>query len=84
MKLALIYGGKSQKIAETVKTIKDNLDIDCFKDIPEFIDTTIKRQIMYDRLLMPTTKLVLPSRRRKTVIVWLKQTVRSHTLPEAN
>lgn len=55
MKLALIYGGKSQKIAETIKTIKDNLDIDCFKDIAEFIDMTLKRRIMYDRVLMPTT-----------------------------
>ena len=55
MKLALIYGGKSQRIADTIKTIKDNLDIDCFKDIAEFIDMTLKRRIMYDRVLMPTT-----------------------------
>ena len=48
MKLALIYGGKSQRIADTIKTIKDNLDIDCFKDIAEFIDMTLKRRIMYD------------------------------------
>ena len=45
MKLALIYGGKSQRIADTIKTIKDNLDIDCFKDIAEFIDMTLKRRI---------------------------------------
>ena len=31
MKLALIYGSKSKKIADTIKSIKDNLDIDCFK-----------------------------------------------------
>ena len=55
MNLALIYGGKAQKIAETIKSIKDNLQIDCFKDISEFIDSTLKRKVTYDRLIMPTT-----------------------------
>ena len=57
MKLALVYGVKSQAVANTIKKIKDNIDIDCFNDIPEFIDITLKRRIMYDRLLMPTTAI---------------------------
>lgn len=55
MRLALIYGPKSQNMAEIIKTIKDNIDIDCFNDIPEFIDMSLKRNIVYDRLLMPST-----------------------------
>ena len=57
MKLALVYGGKSQAVANTIRQIKDNIEIDCFNDIAEFIDITLKRRAMYDRLLMPTTAL---------------------------
>ena len=55
MKLALIYGGKSQAVASTIKKIKDNIDIDCFNDMAEFIDISLKRRVIYDRLLLPTT-----------------------------
>ena len=57
MKLALVYGGKSQAVANTIRQIKDNIEIDCFNNIAEFIDITLKRRTMYDRFLMPTTVL---------------------------
>lgn len=58
MKLALVVGSKT---GETLKTrlmsLKDNLEIDVFEDVPYFIDITYKRNIIYNRILITATLL---------------------------
>lgn len=51
MKLALVLGSKSATIKPKLQSIKDNLDIDCFDNIPMFIDFALKRSTIYDRIL---------------------------------
>lgn len=58
MKLALVLGKqKSTPIIQRLKGIKDNLDIDAFESIPEFIDNSLKRNSIYDRILVLSSKL---------------------------
>ena len=52
MKLALILGDKSENIKSRLQSVKDNLYIDCFKSVPSFIDMSIKRGSIYDRVLI--------------------------------
>lgn len=58
MKLALIVGASSGKVVKTrLQGIKDNLNIDVFDTIPEFIDSALKRNCIYDRILAIADKL---------------------------
>lgn len=57
MKLALILGAAGEKTKPRLQNIKDNLKIDCYKSIPTFIDNCMKREFIYDRVLVLSTML---------------------------
>lgn len=58
MKLAMILGKKQgDAIKPRLQNIKDNLDIDVFDDIPEFVYNVSKRNTIYDRILVLSTKI---------------------------
>lgn len=58
MKLALIVGASSGNVVKTrLQGIKDNLNIDVYDSIPEFIDSALKRNCIYDRILVTADKL---------------------------
>lgn len=58
MKLALILGKKQGDVVKPrLQGIKDNLVIDCFEDVPSFIDMALKRNAIYDRILVLSTKI---------------------------
>lgn len=52
MNLALVLGQQGEKVKPKLRNIKDNLRIDCYKDIPNFIDSSIKRDLRYDRIVV--------------------------------
>lgn len=53
MKLALVLGKKSgEAIKPRLQNIKDNLDIDVFDNIGEFVYSVSKRNTIYDRVLV--------------------------------
>ena len=52
MKLALVIGEKQgNMIKPRLVGIKDNLDIDIYDTVPKFIDSALKRNCIYDRIL---------------------------------
>lgn len=55
MNLALILGLQGEKVKPKLRDIKDNLKIDCYMDVPAFIDTTMKRDLVYDRVVILRT-----------------------------
>ena len=58
MKLALVLCmTQGKKIVQRLKGIKDNLNIDVFDNIPEFIDSSLKRNSIYDRILVLSSKI---------------------------
>lgn len=58
MKLALVLGDKQGNVVKPrLQGIKDNLNIDCFDNIPSFIDMALKRNAIYDRILILSTKV---------------------------
>lgn len=58
MKLALVLGKQQGiTIVQRLKGIKDNLNIDVFDSVPEFIDSSLKRNSIYDRILVLSTKI---------------------------
>lgn len=58
MKLALVLGDKQGGVVKPrLQGIKDNLNIDCFDSIPAFIDMALKRNAIYDRILVLSTKV---------------------------
>lgn len=58
MKLALVLGKQQgSTIVQRLRGIKDNLNIDVFDNIPEFIDSSMKRNSIYDRILVLSTKI---------------------------
>ena len=58
MKLALILGKKQgENIKPRLQSIKDNLNIDVFEDVSEFIYNVSKRNTIYDRILVLSTKI---------------------------
>ena len=53
MKLALVFGlQQGNALKPRLQGIKDNLNIDCFDSVPLFIDTALKRNSIYDRILV--------------------------------
>ena len=57
MKVALVFGSKGNVVKPRLQEVKDNLDIDCYDNIASMIDTTYKRNIKYDRILVLSTQL---------------------------
>ena len=57
MKLALLIGPKGNEIKPKLMSVKDNLNIEVFKTVPEFIDIAIKKGTIYDRVLILSTML---------------------------
>ena len=58
MKLALVLGTQQgNTVKPRLQSIKDNLEIDCFASIPQFIDSSLKRNTLYDRILILSTML---------------------------
>lgn len=55
MKLALVLGASSEKVKPRLQSVRDNLSIDCYKSVPMFIDTCLKRDFIYDRVLVLST-----------------------------
>lgn len=55
MNLALVLGPQGEKVKPKLSNIKDNLRIDCYMDIPAFIDTSMKRDLVYDRAVILST-----------------------------
>ena len=55
MKLALVLGVQSEKVKPRLQSIRDNLLIDCYKSVPSFIDASLKRELIYDRVLIIST-----------------------------
>lgn len=53
MRLALVLGeAQGNSVKPKLKSVKDNLDIDVFGSIPKFIDSSLKRSCIYDRILI--------------------------------
>ena len=57
MKLALLIGPKGNEIKPKLMSVKDNLNIDVYKSVPEFMDIAIKKGTIYDRVLVLSTML---------------------------
>ena len=58
MKVSLILGkGQGNNLKQRLLDIRDNMDIDCFDSIPEFIDNAMKRNQLYDRILILSNKM---------------------------
>lgn len=52
MNLALVLGQQGEKVKPKLSNIKDNLRIDCYMNIPNFIDSSLKRDLRYDRVIV--------------------------------
>ena len=58
MKIALIVGEqKGNQLKPKLQSVKDNLDIDVFGNIPKFIDISLRRNSIYDRILVLSSML---------------------------
>lgn len=58
MKVAIILGAaQGNKLKERLQAVKDNLNIDSFEDVPSFLDSALKRNAIYDRIVVLSTKL---------------------------
>lgn len=52
MKVALIFGEKSEVVKKKLQSQKDNLYIDCYPAVPQMINVSMQRGLIYDRILM--------------------------------
>lgn len=58
MKIALIVGeSKGNQLKPKLQSVKDNLNIDVFGNIPKFIDISLRRNSIYDRILVLSSML---------------------------
>lgn len=57
MKVALVFGSQGEKVKPRLQEVKDNLDIDCYNNVPMLIDVTYKRNLKYDRILVLSKQL---------------------------
>ena len=57
MKVALVFGSKGKIVKPRLQEVKDNLDIECYDTVASMIDTTYKRNIKYDRILILSTQI---------------------------
>lgn len=52
MKVALIFGEKSEVVKKKLQSQKDNLYIDCYPAVPQMMNVSMQRGLIYDRILM--------------------------------
>lgn len=57
MKVALVFGPTGKSVKPKLQEVKDNLDIDCYDNVPMLIDTSYKRNLHYDRILLLSKNL---------------------------
>lgn len=57
MNLALVLGQKSESLKPKLISVKDNLNIECFVDLQHFINDSIKRDLMFDRVIVLSVML---------------------------
>lgn len=69
MKLALILGSQGEKLKPRLENIKDSLDIECYVSVPTFIDSSLKRDLIFDRVVILST-LVNDTAIRDLVRFW--------------
>lgn len=55
MKLALILGVQGEKVKPKLVNVKDNLAIDCYLGVRQFLDGSLKRELVYDRVITLAT-----------------------------
>ena len=55
MKLALILGVQGEKVKPKLVNVKDNLAIDCYLGVRQFLDVSLKRELIYDRVITLAT-----------------------------
>lgn len=69
MKLALVLGSQGEKLKPRLENIKDSLDIECYVSVPMFIDSSLKRDLIFDRVVILST-LVNDTAIRDLVRFW--------------
>lgn len=52
MNLALVLGHSSENIKPKLISVKDNLNIECFVTLKQFISVSIKREMVFDRAII--------------------------------
>lgn len=57
MKVALVFGSQGKSVKPRLQEVKDNLEIDCYDNVAMMIDTTYKRNLHYDRILVLSKQL---------------------------
>lgn len=55
MNLALVLGQSSESLKSKLISVKDNLSIECFSGLKQFINVSIKRELLYDRVIIIST-----------------------------
>lgn len=55
MNLALVLGQSSESLKSKLISVKDNLRIECFSGLKQFINVSIKRELLYDRIIIIST-----------------------------
>lgn len=55
MNLALVLGQNSENLKPKLVSVKDNLNIECFTDLRHFINGAIKRDLVFDRIIILST-----------------------------
>ena len=55
MNLALVLGQSSENLKSKLISVKDNLRIECFSGLKQFINVSIKRELSYDRIIIIST-----------------------------
>lgn len=55
MNLALVLGQSSESLKSKLISVKDNLRIECFTGLKQFINVSIKRELLYDRIIIIST-----------------------------
>lgn len=55
MNLALILGQNSESLKPKLVSVKDNLNIECFTDLQNFIKGAVKRDLVFDRIIILST-----------------------------
>jgi len=55
LNLALVLGQSSESLKSKLISVKDNLSIECFSGLKQFINVSIKRELLYDRVIIIST-----------------------------
>lgn len=52
MRVALVFGVQGEKVKPKLANVRDNLRLDCYKNVTLFIDNSVKRELKYDRVVI--------------------------------